>query len=108
METTPEINDSIKSKIGKGITKEDVIISLLSKDFSLKLIIAVILSIGTYKQNMIEVGNENKKIKTKTYGIIVFICPCNHCWGIIIVYPYFIWLKVLFGLKKQKKVLTNF
>ena len=30
-ENTPEINDSIKSKISKAITEEDVIISLLAK-----------------------------------------------------------------------------
>ena len=62
-ENTPEINDSIKSKGSKGITEEDVIISLLAKTFSLKVIKAVILSIETYKQDMIEVGSENKKIE---------------------------------------------
>ena len=30
-ETTPEINDSIKSKISKGITEYDVIINLLAR-----------------------------------------------------------------------------
>ena len=30
-ETNPEINDSIKSKISKGITEKNVIISLLAK-----------------------------------------------------------------------------
>ena len=33
IETNPEINDSIKSKIIKGITEEDVIISLLAKKY---------------------------------------------------------------------------
>ena len=51
-ETTPKINDSIKSKISKGITEEDFIISMLAKHLSLKLIIAVILSLDTYKQEM--------------------------------------------------------
>ena len=50
---------------------------------------------------MIEDGNENKKLRTKIDRIILRILPCNNCWGIIIVYPYFIWLKVLFGLRKQ-------
>ena len=62
-ETTPEINDSIISKISKDITEEYFIISLLDKHFSLKLTKAVILSIDTYKQGMIEVGNENKQIR---------------------------------------------
>ena len=42
-ENTPEINDSIKSKISKGIIEEDFMISLLSKNLSLKVIKAVIL-----------------------------------------------------------------
>ena len=29
---------------------------------------------------------------------------CNNCWGLIIIYPYFIWLKVLSGLKKTKRI----
>ena len=52
-----EINDSIKSKISKGITEGDVIISLLAKNLSLKVIKAVILSIETYKQDILSVGN---------------------------------------------------
>ena len=51
---------------------------------------------------MIAVGNENKKVKTKTDGIIVIIWLCYHCWGVIIVYPYFILLNILFGLLRQK------
>ena len=31
-ENTPEINDSIKSKVIKGITEEDVIINLIAKE----------------------------------------------------------------------------
>ena len=107
-ENIPEINDSIKSKNCKGITEKDVIISLVSKHFSLKLIKEVILSIDTYKQDMIEVGNRKRKLKTNTDVIIVIIYPCKHCWGLIIAYPYFILLKVLFGLKKQKNLLTIF
>ena len=41
-ENNPEKNDSIKSKIRKGITEEDVIDSLLSGHFSLKVIKSVI------------------------------------------------------------------
>ena len=41
-ENTSEINDSIKLKISKGITEEDVIISLLDKKILLKVIKAVI------------------------------------------------------------------
>ena len=73
-------------------------ISLLAKNFSLKVIKSVLLSIDTYEQDLIAVGYQKKKIKTITNGIISIICPCNHSWGIIIVHPYYIWLKVLFVL----------
>ena len=56
---------------------------------------------------MISVGNDNKKLKTKKFGIIVIICLCYHCWGKIIVYPYLIWLNVLFGLT-EKKLINEF
>ena len=56
-ETTPELNDSIKSKISEGLTEKYAIISLLAKNFSLKLIKAVILSIEKYEQDLIAVGN---------------------------------------------------
>ena len=46
-------------------------------------------------------------MKTKTDGIIVIICLCYHCWEEIIVYPYFIWLNILFGLMKQKHLLMS-
>ena len=52
-ETTPELNDSIKSKISEGLTEKYAIISLLAKNFSLKLIKAVILSIEKYEQDLI-------------------------------------------------------
>ena len=74
-ETNPKINDSIKSKISKCITEEYFIISLLAKEFSLKVISIFILSIDTYEQVTIEVGNNNIKIKTKKYVIILIICP---------------------------------
>ena len=61
IENNSDINDSIKSKISKGITKEDVIISLVYKNFLLKLIKVVILSIDTYKQDVLSVSNEKKK-----------------------------------------------
>ena len=53
---------------------------------------------------MIAVGDKEKILKTKTDGIIVIICICYHCWWRIIVYPYFIRLNVLFGLKKKKGI----
>ena len=56
-ETTTEINDSIQSKISKGIIEEDVIISLLAKYLLLKVIKAVILSIDTYKKDLFSVVN---------------------------------------------------
>ena len=64
-ENTSEINDSNKSKISEVITEEDVIISLLDKLFSLRLIQAVIFFIDTYEQVVLSVGNENKKNPVK-------------------------------------------
>ena len=107
-ETPPEKNDSIKSKISEGMTEEGVIISLFAKNKSRKLIKADILSIDTYKKYMIADGCQKKRNKNKTNGIISIRCPCNHCWGLIIVCPYHIWLKVIFVLKKQNNVLMSF
>ena len=96
------MNDANESKLSKYKTEEYLISSLLAKNFSLKLIQAVNFSINTYKKDMIEFGNENKKIKENTDGIIVIICLCCNCLGKVIVYPYFLWLKVFFGFLKQK------
>ena len=65
-ENNSEIKDSNKSKISKGITEEDVIISLLSKIFSIKVIQAVILSIDTYEQDILSFSKRNKKNKSNT------------------------------------------
>ena len=45
IETPPEENDIIKSKISEGITEEDVRISLSAKFFSRKVIKAVLFTI---------------------------------------------------------------
>ena len=71
----------MNKKISKDKIEETLISSLLAKTFSLKVTLAVIFSINTYKQYMIAVGNENKKLKTNTDVIIVIICLCYHCWG---------------------------
>ena len=42
------------------MTEEDVISSLLDKTISLKVIQEVILSIETYEQDILSVGNEKK------------------------------------------------
>ena len=68
-----EINDSIKWENIKDITEEDVMISLWDTHFSLKVIKALILSIDTYEQDILSVGKDNKKIQSKTSGIIVII-----------------------------------
>ena len=81
--------------------------SLLAKTFSLKLIQVVIFYIDTYEQDMIAVVNDNKTNQSKIDGIIVKLYPCYHCWGEIIVYFFFIWLNVLFGLINQRNVLTR-
>ena len=95
------------SKISTNKTEEALIIHLLAKIFSLKFIQEVIFSINTYEQDMIAVDNENKRLKIKTDWIIVIICLCYQCWGIIIVYHYYIWLNVLFRLMKQNILLMN-
>ena len=74
-ENTPEINDSIKSKISKSITEEDVVIFLLAKTILIKVIQTVIYSIDAYERDILSDGNENKKIQSNTNGIIVIICP---------------------------------
>ena len=70
-ETTPEINDSIKSKFSTVIAEKDVRISLLAKTIAVTLIKAVILSIYTYEQDILEVGDENKKVQNRDRW--------NHC-----------------------------
>ena len=79
-EDTSEINDTNESKLSKYKTEEALISSLLANIFSLKVTQAVIFSINTYKQDMIAVGNKNKKIKKQikmellssyTYVIII-------------------------------------
>ena len=59
------INDTNESKISKGKTEESLISSLSAKNFLLKVTQAVILTIDTYEQEKIAVGNENKKIKNR-------------------------------------------
>ena len=66
------------------------------------------LSIDNYEQDVLAVGYQKKTIKTNTNGIILIICPSNICWGVIIVCPYQIWLKVVFVLKKQNNVSMSF
>ena len=54
-----------ESKLSKYKTKESLIISMLAKILSVKVIQAVIFSINTYGQDTIVVGNENKKSQNK-------------------------------------------
>ena len=55
------INDTSESNISKGKTEEDLISSLLAKTFSLKVIQEVAVSNNIYEQDMISVGNKNRK-----------------------------------------------
>ena len=52
-EDTSVINDTNESKISKDKNKKALIICLLSKTLSLKVIQTVIFSLNTYKQDMI-------------------------------------------------------
>ena len=47
------------------MTEKDVIISILAKTISFKVIKAVILFIDTYKEDSIEVGKEEKNSKQR-------------------------------------------
>ena len=77
-----------ESKIIKDTKEETLIKRLLAIDFSLTFIQAVILSMNTYKQEIIEVENENEKLETKIDETIVIIFLYCHFWGVIIVYGY--------------------
>ena len=102
-ETTPEVNDSMKSKINNGITEKCFIISLLAKHFSLKIIKAVILFIDTYKQDLISVGNKNKRIQNKdkwnhlNHTPIQLLLGANHRLPLFHIDKSSIWIE----LKKE-------
>ena len=74
-------------------------ISLLTKTFSLKVTKAVILSIDTYEQDMIEVGNENKKIYKKdrwdhcNHILMQSLLGNNHRLPLFHISKSFIWLE---------------
>ena len=57
---------------------------------------------------MIEVGNSNKTTENKDIWNHYNQIPTKSWLGLIIVYPYFIWLKVLFCLKEKKKRINEF
>ena len=64
-EDTSVINDTNESKISKDIKEEALLNRLLAVNSPLKVIHSVILYIHIYKQDIIEVENENKNIKNK-------------------------------------------
>ena len=70
------INDKNESKTSKNETEEALIIYMLAKPFLPKVIQGFIWSNTTYGQDMIAVGNEKNKLKTKMYRIVVIICLC--------------------------------
>ena len=80
---------------------------LLAIKFLLKVIQAIVISVNTHGQKMTEIGNKNIYFYKKDKWNYYHHFPIFHFWGIIIVYYYYIWLKVLFGLKKQVDVLTS-
>ena len=97
-EDTSEINDTNESKLSKDKTKEAIIISLLAKYFLLKVIQAVIFSINTYEQDIIAVGNENKKIKNKDrwnychHIPMLSLLGANHRLPLFHMAKHFFWL----------------
>ena len=66
------INDINESKISKHKKEEALINHLLAINVSLKVIQSVIFSINTHKQDMIAVGNENRKFKKDIWNY------CHH------------------------------
>ena len=54
------INDTNESKLSKDKTEEALLNRLLAKDFLLKVIQAVIFSINTYEEDMIEFRKKNR------------------------------------------------
>ena len=91
-----------------NVKKEARIKHLLAINFLLKFIQSTIISINTHKQKMIEIGNKTKKIRNKINGTIVIIFLYCRCWGLIMIYRYYIGLKVLFVLKEQVTALMSY
>ena len=75
---------------------------MLAKTFSFKVIQAVIFSINIYEQDMIAVGNENKKIKRIYRWDYFHLMPMLPLLGANRHLPLLHMAKRLFGLKKQK------
>ena len=71
------MNITNESKISKDKKEEALINCLLAINLSLKVIQAVIFSLNTYEKEMIEVGNNNEKIRNKD--------RCNYCRNIPIL-----------------------
>ena len=70
---------------------------MLTKTFSLKVIQSVVLSIDTYEQDIISVGNENKKITVKKGNNcnnmpILSLLGANHRLPLFHMDKCFIWL----------------
>ena len=72
---------------------------MLDIDFSLKFFLAVIFSVNTYEQDIIALGNENKKIKNKDRWNYCHRMPMlpllgdNHRLPLFHMDKHFIWLE---------------
>ena len=80
---------------------------MLAINSSLEVMEAVIFFMNTHEHEMIAVGNKSGEIKTKIDGIVLIICICCHCLGLIIVHRYYIWLNIISSLKTQVNVLMS-
>ena len=93
------INNTNEEKLSKYKTEESLIIRMLDKTLSLKVIQSVIFSINTYEHNMIAVGNKNKNIKNKyrwNYCHHMPILPllrANHLLPLLHKAKRFIWIE---------------
>ena len=81
---------------------------LLDKYFPIKFSQSVISKFNTCENKMIEFGIEIKTVLTGINGIIVIIFQYYHCWGLTIIYLYFICLRDLCIFIIHKNSLTSF
>ena len=100
---TSKINDTNESKLSKDKTEESLIISMLAKNLCLRVIQAVIFSLNTYEQDMISVGNKNKKIKNKDRWNYCHYMPMLPLLGENNRLPLFYMAKMFICINETKK-----
>ena len=108
IETPPEENDSIKSKISEGITEKDVRKILSANKNSLKVIKVVLFTIDNHGKDILSVGYQNKTIQTQDKWNnlnpmnIQYLLGTNHLLPLSHMAKSYIWLE------ETKNVLMSF